>query len=169
MCFNNSSLQAGTVIGALGAEERCYSAFELLLGTCPSACYQRVDVLSQLLDIYSAFQLLLGAWPSAYCQRVDVLSQLLDSLLHVGLSYCSSSFKLLLGTMPSAFYQRVDILSQLLDIYYEFELLLCTWSSACYQRVNVLSQLLDSPCMLGSTIIIHPLRDEPGLKTKPKQ
>ena len=28
----------------------CSSAFELLLGTWPSACYQRVDVLSQLLD-----------------------------------------------------------------------------------------------------------------------
>ena len=30
----------------------CYSAFKLLLlGTWPSACYQRVDVLSQLLQI----------------------------------------------------------------------------------------------------------------------
>ena len=28
----------------------CYSAFELLFGAWPSACYQRVDVLSQLLD-----------------------------------------------------------------------------------------------------------------------
>ena len=40
----------------------CHSSFELLLllGTWPSACYQRVDVLSQLLDIHSAFELLLG-------------------------------------------------------------------------------------------------------------
>ena len=31
----------------------CYSAFELLLlGTWPSACYQRVDVLSQLYLIF---------------------------------------------------------------------------------------------------------------------
>ena len=44
----------------------CYSAFELLLlGTWPSAFYQRVNVLSQLLDTYSAFELLLGTWPSA--------------------------------------------------------------------------------------------------------
>ena len=28
----------------------CYFEFELLLGTWPSACYQRVDVLSQPLD-----------------------------------------------------------------------------------------------------------------------
>ena len=62
----------------------CYSAFELLLGTWPSACYQSVDVLSQPLDIYYAFELLLGTWPSACYQRVDVLSQLLDSPLHVG-------------------------------------------------------------------------------------
>ena len=57
----------------------CYSAVELLLGTWPSACYQRVDVLSQLFVIYSAFELLLGTWPSACYQRLDVLSQLLDS------------------------------------------------------------------------------------------
>ena len=64
----------------------CHSAFELLLllGTWPSACYQRVDVLSQLLDIYSAFELLLGTWPCACYQCVDFLSQLLDSSLHVG-------------------------------------------------------------------------------------
>ena len=64
----------------------CHSSFELLLllSTWPSACYQRVDVLSQLLDIYSAFELLLGTWPCACYQRVDVLSQLLDSYLHVG-------------------------------------------------------------------------------------
>ena len=93
------SLQGGTVTGALGGEKRCYSAFELLLGTWPSVCYQRVDVLSQLLDIYSAFELLLGTWPSAFYQRVDVLSQLLDSSLHVGLSCCYSAFvELLLGT-----------------------------------------------------------------------
>ena len=52
-------------MGALGGEERGYSAFKLLLGTWPSACYQRVDVLSQLLEIYSAFELLLGTWLSA--------------------------------------------------------------------------------------------------------
>ena len=132
-------------IGALGGEEKCYSAFELLLGTWPSACYQRVDVLSQLLDIYSAFQLLLGTWPSACYQRVEVLSQLLDSPLHVGLSCCYFAFELLLGTWPSACYQCVDVLSQLLDIYSAFQLLLGTWPSACYQRVDVLSQLLDSP------------------------
>ena len=65
----------------------CYhSSFELLLllGTWPSACYQRVDVLSQLLDIHSAFELLLGTWPCACYQRVDVLSQLFDSSFHVG-------------------------------------------------------------------------------------
>ena len=43
-----------------------------------------MDVLSQLLDIYHAFELLLGTWPSACYQRVDVLSQLLGSPLHVG-------------------------------------------------------------------------------------
>ena len=144
------SLQGGTVIGTLGGEERCYSAFELLLGgTWSSACYQRVDVFSQLLDIYSAFELLLGTWPSAYYQCVDVLSQLLDSPLHVGLSSCYFAFELLLGTWPSVCNQRVDVLSQLLDIYSAFELLLGTWPSACYQRVDVLSQLLDSPLHVG--------------------
>ena len=69
--IRNLCLQGGTVIGAFGGEERCYAAFELLLGTWPSACYQRVDVLSQLLDIYFAFQLLLGTWPSVCYQRVD--------------------------------------------------------------------------------------------------
>ena len=39
----------------------CYSTFELLLlGTWPSACYQRVGVDAQLLDTYSAFEQLLG-------------------------------------------------------------------------------------------------------------
>ena len=68
--------------------------FELLLlgNTWPYACYQRVDVLSQLFDIiYSAFELLLGTWPSAFYQRVDVLSQLLDSPLHVGFRNYQSS------------------------------------------------------------------------------
>ena len=69
----------------------CYSAFELLLGTWPSTCYQRVDVLLQLLDIYSAFELLLDTWPSACYQRVDVPSQLLDSPLHVGFRNDQSS------------------------------------------------------------------------------
>ena len=73
----------------------CYSAFGLLLGTWPSACHQRVDVLSQLLDIYSAFELLLATWPSTCYKRVDVLSQLLDNPLHVGLNYCYSAFELL--------------------------------------------------------------------------
>ena len=86
----------------------CYSAFKLLLlGTWPSACYQRVDVLSQLLDSYFAFET--TAWYVAICflpQRGDVLSQLLDSY---------SAFELLLGTWPSACYQRVDVLSRLLD------------------------------------------------------
>ena len=58
--IRNLCLQSGTVIGALGGEERCYAAFKLLLRTWPSACYERVDVLSQLLDICFAFQLLLG-------------------------------------------------------------------------------------------------------------
>ena len=49
-----------------------------------SACYQRVGVLWQLLDIYYAFELLLGTWPCACYQRVDVFSQLSDSPLHVG-------------------------------------------------------------------------------------
>ena len=62
-----------------------------LLGTWPSACYQRVDVLSQLLDIHSAFELLLGTWPCACYQRVDVLSQLFDSSLHVGFRNYQSS------------------------------------------------------------------------------
>ena len=84
--IRNLCLQGGTVIGALGGEERCYAAFELLLGTWPSACYQRVDVLSQLLDIYFAFQLLLGTWPSACYQCVNVLPQLLDRPFRVGLS-----------------------------------------------------------------------------------
>ena len=54
----------------------CYSAFELLLlGTWPSACYQRVDVLSQLLDTYSAFELLLGTWPSASYHSVGTFSR----------------------------------------------------------------------------------------------
>ena len=71
----------------------CHSSFELLLllGTWPSACYQRVDVLSQLLDIHSAFELLLGTWPCACYQRVDVLSQLFDSSLHVGFRNYQSS------------------------------------------------------------------------------
>ena len=71
----------------------CHSAFELLLllGTWSSACYQRVDVLSQLLDIYSAFEILLGTWPCACYQRVDVLSQLSDSSLHVGFQNYQSS------------------------------------------------------------------------------
>ena len=77
---------------------RCYFAFEILLGTWLSACYQRVGVLSQLLDIDSAFQLLLGTWPSACYQRVDVLSQLLNRLLRVGLSCYYFAFELLLGT-----------------------------------------------------------------------
>ena len=92
----------------------CYSAFELLLhGTWTYACYQRVDVLSQLLDSYSlrlSYCLVRGhvlpttargrslaatrpatlrltyclVRPSSCYQRVDVLSQLLDSSLHVG-------------------------------------------------------------------------------------
>ena len=71
----------------------CHSSFELLLlllGTWPSACYQRVDVLSQLLDIHSAFEL--------HClerghvlARVDVVSQLFDSSLHVGFRNYQSS------------------------------------------------------------------------------
>ena len=70
----------------------CYSTFELLLGTwSSSACYQRVDVLSQLLDSYSSIDLLLGTWPFACYQRVDVLSQLLDSSLHVGFRNYQSS------------------------------------------------------------------------------
>ena len=74
----------------------CHSSFELLLllGTWPSACYQREDVLSQLLDIHSAFELLLlllGTWPCACDQRVDVLSQLFDSSLHVGFRNYQSS------------------------------------------------------------------------------
>ena len=40
---------------------------------------------------YSAFELLLGMWPSACCQRVDVLSQLLDSSLHLGFRNKQSS------------------------------------------------------------------------------
>ena len=60
------------------------SVFELLLGTWPSACYQREDVLS-------AFELLLGTWPSACYQRVDVPSQLLGSSLHVGFRNYQSS------------------------------------------------------------------------------
>ena len=97
------------------------------------------------VDNYSAFELLLGTWASACYQRVDYLSQLLDSPLYVGLSCCYSAFELLLGTWPSACYQRVDVVLQLLDIYYAFELLLGTWPSPCYQRVDVLSQLVDSP------------------------
>ena len=113
----------------------CYSAFELLLlGTWPSACYQRVDVLSQLLDSQSAFELLLlGTWPYASYHSVETFS---------------SSYK---------------------TSYSAFELLLLgTWLSAYYQRVDILSQLLldSSPCMSGSGIINHPLRDQPGLKTK---
>ena len=108
-----------------------------------------MGVLSQLLDIYSAFKLLLGTWPSACYQRVDVLSQLLDSPLHVGLSCCYFAFELLLGTWPSACYQRADVLSQLSDIYYAFQLLLGTWPSACYRRVDVLSQLFDCPLHVG--------------------
>ena len=55
----------------------CYSAFELLLllGTCPSACYQRVDVLSQLLDSYSEFELLLGTGPYASYDSVGTFSR----------------------------------------------------------------------------------------------
>ena len=54
----------------------CYSAFELLLlGTWSSACYQRVDVLSQLLDSYSAFELLLGKWPSASYHSAGTFSR----------------------------------------------------------------------------------------------
>ena len=84
----------------------CYSEFELLLllGTWPSACYQRVDVLSQLLqtatlrlsyclvrghmlpttargrslavitDSYSAFELVLGTWPYAFYHSVGTFS-----------------------------------------------------------------------------------------------
>ena len=66
--------------------------------------------------------------------------------------------------------QRGDVLSQLLDqLLCVCELLLLgTWSFAYYWRVDVLSQLLldSSPYMSGSRIINHPLRDEPGLKTK---
>ena len=127
----------------------CYSAFELLLGTWLSVCYQRVDVLSQLLDVYSAFELLIGAWPSACYQSVDVLSQLLDIPFHVGLSCCYSAFELLLGTWRSACDQRVDVLSQLSDSYSAFELLLGRWPYACYQCVDVLSHLLDSPLHIG--------------------
>ena len=50
-----------------------------------------MDVLLRLLDIYYAFELLLGTWPSACYQRVDVLSQLLDSPLHVGFRNYQSS------------------------------------------------------------------------------
>ena len=108
-----------------------------------------MDVLSQLLDIDSVFELLLGTWTSACYQRVDVLSQLLESPLHVGSSCCCFAFELLLGKWPSSCYQRVDVLSQLLDIYSAFQLLLGTWPSACYQRVDVLSQLLDNPLHVG--------------------
>ena len=90
----------------------CHSSFELLLllGTWPSACYQRVDVLSQLLDIHSAFELLLGTWPCACYQRVDVLSQLFDSSLHVGFrNYQSSLFVALSSrrSLSSAVQRRV--------------------------------------------------------------
>ena len=83
----------------------CYSALELLLlGTWPSACYQRVDVLTQLLDGYAVFELLLGTWPSASYHNLGTFSR----------SYKTSyfAFELLLGTWPSAYYQRVDVLSQ---------------------------------------------------------
>ena len=77
---------------------------------------------------------------------------------------------LLLGTWPYASYHSVGTFSRsYLTSYSTFELLLLgTWSSAYYQRVDVLSPLLlDSfPCMSGSGNINHPLRDEPGLKTK---
>ena len=85
------------------------SAFDLLLlllGTWQSACYQRVDVLSQLLDSYSAFELLLGTWPSASYHSVGTFFRSYET------SY--SAFELLLGTLPSAWYQRVDVPSQLL-------------------------------------------------------
>ena len=63
----------------------CYSAFELLLlGTWPSAYYQRVDVLSQLLQTATlrlSYCLVRGHMLSP--QRGDVLSQLLDHLLCV--------------------------------------------------------------------------------------
>ena len=95
----------------------CHSSFELLLllGTWPSACYQRVDVLSQLLDIHSAFELLLGTWPCACYQRVDVLSQLFDSSLHVGFRNYQSSPTRRARTENKKVncYQRVDVLSQL--------------------------------------------------------
>ena len=113
-----------------------------------------MDVLSKLIDIYSAFELLLGTWPSACYQRADVLSQLLGSPLHVALSCCYFAFELLLSTWPSACYQRVDVLSQLIDIYSAFELLLGTWPSACYQRVDVFSQLLDSPLHVGLLLCV---------------
>ena len=50
-----------------------------------------ICLLTALLDIYYAFELLLGTWPSACYQRVDVLSQLLDSPLHVGFRNYQSS------------------------------------------------------------------------------
>ena len=97
----------------------CHSSFELLLllGTWPSACYQRVDVLSQLLDIHSAFELLLGTWPCACYQSVDVLSQLFDSSLHVGFRNYQSSPTRRARTENKKVncYQRVDVLSQLFD------------------------------------------------------
>ena len=43
------------------------------------------------IHTYSAFELLLGTWPCACYQRVDVLSQLFDSSLHVGFRNYQSS------------------------------------------------------------------------------
>ena len=90
----------------------CHSSFELLLllGTWPSAGYQRVDVLSQLLDISSALELLLGTWPCACYQRVDVLSQLFDSSLHVGFRNYQSS------PTVSAVPSRVSLLISILRL-----------------------------------------------------
>ena len=112
-----------------------------------------MNVLSQLLDIYSAFQLLLGARASACYQRVDVLSQLLASSLHVGLSCCYSAFELLLSTWPSACYQRVDVLSQ--DIYgFELLLIINDYSRSSVNTREVSEGSMGVNDTLGLALLV---------------
>ena len=110
---------------------------------------------------YSAFELLLlGTWSSACYQRVDVLSQLLQTAT-LRLSYCLVRGHMLPTTAWGRFLAATRPSTLRLSYCLVNGHLLAT-SAWTFSR----SYYSTAPCMSGSGIINHPLRDEPGLKTK---
>ena len=108
---------------------------------------------------YSAFELLLlGTWSSACYQRVDVLSQLLQTAT-LRLSYCLVRGHMLPTTAwgRSLAATRPSTLRLSYCLVHGHLLATSAWT---------FSQLLLDSSLHGSGIINHPLRDEPGPKTK---